>query len=246
MTGFLLAVQFLTIIPVAVKGKVGEGDLARSMAWFPLVGALMGLSLAGTSSLLATFFAPGVVAVALALLLAIVTGGMHLDGVADCADAVFSGRGREERLKIMKDSRVGAMGAAGVAFAVVMKVALIASLSPISAWKALILFPVAGRCAVLLPAFLFPYGRDGAGTGRPFVSNLDLKTLLIACVPALVAATWLMQFDGTFAFLGAGAVAVLVGWGLGKLLGGVTGDVLGVALEAGEMAFLAVVLGLTR
>ena len=91
---FLIALQFLTIIPVAIRKRFGADELARSMIWFPAVGALLGLALAGANAVLSVFFAPLVTAAALAALLALMTGGLHLDGVADVADAMFSGKGR--------------------------------------------------------------------------------------------------------------------------------------------------------
>jgi len=243
---FIVAFQFLTMIPVPLRGKPSEGDFAKAMLWFPAVGALLGLVLAGTYGVLSAFFPPPslVCGSVLAALLALLTGGLHLDGVADAADALFSVKGREERLRIMKDSHIGAMGAAAVAFTVVIKAALLAALPVADAWKALVMFPAASRCSMLLPALLFPYARATGGTARPFVAGLRLSTVLISSVATVAAATWLLRFDGTMAFLAALAFAASAGWLFRRLLGGVTGDALGSVNEGAELVFLAVLVAL--
>jgi len=110
MRRFILAFQFLTIIPLRKKLTCTEEDLGKSMLYFPLVGFVIGGSLVATRILLSPILPPGVVDALVVTLLVVITGSMHLDARADNTDAVASGKDREGKLKVMKDTSVGAMG----------------------------------------------------------------------------------------------------------------------------------------
>ena len=144
-----LAVTFLTGIPLKVEGEVSPSDLWGSMGWYPLVGLAMGFAAwvvyAGLDS-----FLPGLVAATLVvILLELLTRGLHLDGLMDTADGIFSGAPRERALEIMKDHNVGAMGVAAAVLLLVLKVAALGALARADAAAPLI----AGLCAArALPA----------------------------------------------------------------------------------------------
>src|SRR5487761_1543922 len=151
------AVAFLTIIPVAdPSGEAGE-RLGR--AYFPAVGALLGFG-AGIVLLVASaFITPLVGAAAALIVLALVTGGLHLDGLADTADGLFGGRDRERRLEIMRDPRVGSFGAIALVLVLLMDVATLASITPARALLSLVVAGGpswrghcrGGRCSGWLP-----------------------------------------------------------------------------------------------
>jgi adenosylcobinamide-GDP ribazoletransferase len=237
--GFPIALQFLTVIPVRIRTAFGGPELARAMAWFPVVGALLGLLAAGALVGWTRFVGPGAAAAVTVAVLAVVTGGLHLDGVADLADALGSHQSRDEKLRIMEDSRIGAMGAVAVALVLILKVALIASLPRSIAWQALVAMAAASRCSMLVPALVFPYARREGGTAAPFVEHLRPGTVAVAV--ALTAAL----AGGLFHVAGLAAAATVLGaaWLAGALsarvLGGVTGDVLGAVNELGELVWLA-------
>jgi adenosylcobinamide-GDP ribazoletransferase len=232
------AFAFLTRLPVGA-GPLREGDLGRSVAFFPLVGLVLGLALTGLGFGLQGVLAPPLVALLGVALLAIVTGGLHLDGVADLFDAVGGGRGdRARMLEIMRDSRVGAHGAAALVLVLLGKVLALAQVLERRELAAVLLFPVVGRWAVVPDIVLLPYARP-EGLGRAFNGQAGARELVIAS--ALLAAM-IAALGPRFAVpaAAAGLAAMLFGLWLRWRLGGLTGDAYGAAVELGELTFLFV------
>ncbi|HEU4731837.1 MAG TPA: adenosylcobinamide-GDP ribazoletransferase [Kofleriaceae bacterium] len=231
-----VAFGFLTRIPVAA-GAVSPGELARSLTYFPAVGAALGALLFGARTLLGPVLAPGLVAACVVALGALATGGLHLDGVADVFDALGGGRGQRDRmLHILRDSRIGAHGAAALALLIVAKVLAVAALDG-RGW-ALYGAPIAARWAVVVLVVRFPYARPD-GLGAPFhrhAGSMQLAGATIVAV-ALLGGLGARALAPAAAALGA-ALAVAVP--LHRRLGGLTGDVYGAAIEAAELAFLVV------
>lgn len=241
MRPFLLAVSFLTRLPVRISGDLREADLASTAAWFPLVGALVG-GLVGVVEWSGTVVAGPLVGPALAVLAtALVTGGLHLDGAADTVDGLASGPDRARALAVMRDSRVGAFGALTVGLDVLMRFALLVSVAPSRRWPALIGSAVAGRSAVVWAVARFPYARAVPGLGSPFARRVRPARLLMAgCLAAAttgvlaVGAGWRAPLGLGLALL-AGALAAFA---LNDRLGGLTGDTYGFVNEVAEIAAL--------
>jgi adenosylcobinamide-GDP ribazoletransferase len=231
------AARFLTIRPFG-RAKADEPP-ERAAGWFPAVGLFLGLVLAGADRWMELARLPGLAAGAILVgLLALVTGGLHLDGLADSADALLSWKGREEKLRIMKDSRTGAHGATAICLAILAKAALISGIVGPMRLTWLVLFPAAGRWAMLPVAWVFPYARE-EGTGAGVVKKMRFGAVLLGTVVTF-AAVALLWPKGAIA-LGASALAAfIVGVWAWRAVGGVTGDVLGACCEAGEVVFLAV------
>ena len=184
---------------------------------------------------------PLVAGIILTGVLAFLTGGLHLDGLADTADAFFSGGSVQKKLRIMKDSRIGAMGAIAVSLCLFMKAALIGSLDGSIAFGALLLMPAASRCCLLLPAFAFRYGRD-TGTGRPFITALSLRTVVVASGATPIVTGGVLGLHGLASLTLTAVTALGVGRILSRNLGGMTGDTLGAVNELGEIVFLTALL----
>ncbi|QFG69940.1 adenosylcobinamide-GDP ribazoletransferase [Ornithinimicrobium pratense] len=247
---FLDAVAFLTRVPVPPRRRF---DLARAAWAFPVVGGLLGLLL-GTLGVLAAdplgWFVAAVVVVAVEVVL---TGALHLDGLADCADGT-GGADRQARLRIMKDHSVGVYGVAAVVLDVLLKVALIGGLlqttAPGVAMITMTLAWTLSRAAMLPLAAWLPYARD-EGTGRSLVEGLSAGRLWAGVLVAAVcggAATWAgtgLTGAGVWILplallLAAALTALLVGAWARRTLGGVTGDVLGATAEVTLLAALLV------
>jgi len=235
-----LALTFLTKLPWPWRGPADEAALARSLVWFPWVGALLGLGFwlawAGLQKIL-----PAPAAAALLLALTVwVTGGLHLDGLADTADGLGGGRTPAESLRIMKDSRVGAFGAISLILALILKFSLFLSLATqTGGTKALLLYPVVSRWSMVLLAYLSPYARPEGGLGQAMTLGVSRRVLTGAGLSAGALAFLILGAPGLVLF---GAAAALV-W-LGSLyfkhrLGGITGDVLGATNEVMEIVVLA-------
>ncbi|MBI3723733.1 adenosylcobinamide-GDP ribazoletransferase [bacterium] len=237
----LVAFGFLTRVPVPLR-EVRPADLGRSLAFFPLVGLALGLALAGSARLLGARLPAGVEAVLLAAILAIVTGGLHQDGLADVVDGLSGcGGDRARALEIMRDSRIGAHGAVAIVLVLAAKIAALAEVARTCEEWPLVLFPLAARWAVTPLVVFFPYARE-EGLGRSFKDNASALEVVFATGIAWSAIGWVGQRAVAPAVAAVGtalAVAAYVRW----KLGGLTGDVYGAAIELAEVAFLVAVAG---
>ncbi|HYF64394.1 MAG TPA: adenosylcobinamide-GDP ribazoletransferase [Herpetosiphonaceae bacterium] len=231
------ALRFLTILPVPGKPAMSEIALVRAMGTFPLAGAVIGGLTAG-AWWGATWLWGGLAGSLCAVLTwGALTSGLHLDGIADSGDALFSWRSRERKLEIMKDSRIGTMGALALIGVVLLKWAFAATLGPV-AWRGLALAPIIGRWANLIGIFGFPPAAEG-GLGRTFRDHTRRADFWWATATALLGAGLLAGWWGLLA-LGAAALGTLLAarW-MVRSLGGLTGDTYGALCELAEVATLA-------
>jgi adenosylcobinamide-GDP ribazoletransferase len=236
----LVALQFLTIIPLPGKICYEEGDLGRSTLFFPLVGLLLGLMLAGADYFL-TSLPPQLSALLLVALLALVTGALHLDGVADVSDGMAARGDRERFLAVMKDSRIGAIGVVGLLLVILLKWQAIAALSSGERRNALIFFPLAARLAqVVIMAGSRAARSDGLG--RLFLSGVGWWQLLLAEAFALGIAWFLLGVAGVLGLAVVHIVALGLKWYFHRRLGGITGDIIGCGSEVAEVATLLLLL----
>ena len=241
-----LAISFLTRLPVGSPPEVSALQLARGLAFFPLVGLLLGAGLALADAAL-TGLLPRPVGDALLLaLLALLTGALHLDGFADLCDGVGGGRDREAALRIMKDSCIGAFGAVGLVLLLLVKyqalLAVPASLKPL----ALLLLPVAGRWAPVALTVAIPYLRGPEGTGAAFAAHAGRRELLLASLTLLAVAGGLFGLPGVALCGGLTVMIAVFGAWIKHRLGGVTGDVLGASVELVELLTLLWLLILVK
>lgn len=231
------AVSFLTVIPVP-RSEASSYELGR--AWFPLVGGLVGAGAGATfwlTSLTGNRFLAAVAAVAC---LALLTGGLHLDAVADAADGIFGGSTPERRLEIMRDSRIGSFGAVAVVLVVLAEVACLSPLEGLRGFFALIASGVLSRSALLGMTQVLPYVRSdglGAGLGPPALGSMMGTIVAAALIPFL---GWLALWALVAALAGAGVVGLVAR----QRIGGATGDVYGAACEIAQVVVLAVMGGM--
>jgi adenosylcobinamide-GDP ribazoletransferase len=234
---FLLAVGFLTRIPTPLILPEGQ-ELARSMLWFPLVGLLLAIPLLGAAHLLAGVLSPLLTAAIVVALLAAITGGLHLDGVADCLDALGVMGDTERRLAVMKDPRVGGLGAAGLVLVIALKILALAEAGPAGP---AVLLPalVLSRWTAVLLAVAFPYARP-EGTGQAMASGAGWAEVLGG---GLVVLAVLAALGGWWAAGLALVAGLLLAARMSGLLGGLTGDVYGAAVEVVEVIFFIALAG---
>ena len=241
MSGFRVALSFLTRVPAAARSD-DERDVGRSIPWFPVVGALIGLAVAGVYALGATVLPP-LLAAALALGTGILlTGGFHEDGLGDTADAFGGGWTRDDRLRIMKDSRQGSFGVLAIAISVLVRVVAVAALSPSVAVAVLPTAYALGRAgAMWLLALMRTASTDGLGAHYATATSrrrAAAGSVVAICIGAGLNGAWIA------AFAGACIVAVgATGWLSVRKIEGVTGDVAGAAEQLSEMAILVVAVG---
>lgn len=233
MRALLLAAAFLTRLPVPDVGVVPDRVLGRAVGWFPWVGALLG----GAAALAAVAGAGGPPLLVAALLIAasgLVTGGLHLDGLADSFDAMGAGGSKERMLDIMRDSRIGAHGAAGLLLGTVVKVAALAAV--VDEPMVVALVPALGRWVLAVLIVAFPYAR-ARGLGRTMKDHAGLAQVALGAVPVVALGALAGPLGPIFAGVGL-AAALLVAVALRRRLGGLTGDTYGLGLEVAETAGL--------
>jgi adenosylcobinamide-GDP ribazoletransferase len=233
---FLVALQFLTIVPIGIRSEPAPEDLGRSLRYFPLVGLLLGLALAGAAQLL-DFLPRPVVAVLILILSIAWTGGLHLDGFADTCDGFGGVRPREKVLEIMRDSRVGVMGVTGVFCLLALKGVLLASVPPHILWKLLILMMVFSRWSQVLVCCTSRYAR-AEGKARFFVEHAGKIDLVVGSVFTTVVFLFLARWQGLLVLSLALLPLLLFRMYVKRRLGGVTGDIIGAANEIAEVAVL--------
>ena len=229
MGGFFSALQFLTRIPV----PRGAYRLEEAVPWLPVVGLVLGAILAGVDWGLRTLtFEPLVVSTLVVVLLLVLSGALHADGLMDTCDAVFGHASPQRRLEIMRDPRVGAFGVVGLVCVVALKIAAVSALPAAIRVQALVLAPTLGRWAIVLVATVFPYGR-ASGLGAPLKAAATPRTLVVASLLP-VAGCIALGPVGALAGVLAAAVALGLGRWLMRLLPGLTGDTYGAACELVE------------
>jgi len=231
------AITFLTRVPLGRLVATSAEDVARGAPFFPVVGALVGVAGAGVVLLVQPPLSPLLAAVLATVATVALTGAFHLDGLADTLDATGA-MTRERSLEIMRDSRIGSFGAAGLALALLVRVAVVAQLvAGGGVLGAMIAAGAVSRGAAVGLAGVVPYARAEGGvlTGR-----LGLWGIPVAAAIALAA----LRLDGLVVLAAAAAVAVVLALVFRAWLGGVTGDTLGAASEATELIALVVAAAL--
>lgn len=235
---FRLGLGFLSLIPV---GDVREGKLEKSLYTFPFVGLLIGSITVAVGFGAHYLLAPPLHVVAILISASILSGGLHLDGLADTFDGLCSWRSRSEKLKIMKDSRIGVMGALALIFVLLSKFVALSALGPYW-WMAALLAPMWGRWAAFYNLHFFPRAEKqglaagiSSGSRGQFIAA-TLFTLCITCftlcrceIPLAHQITLLLTLYLIIHFIAAK---------MSRSLGGVTGDTCGALSEMTELALL--------
>ena len=251
MRALILMIQFMTRYPIPVQVEFTAAHFVQGMKWMPLVGLLAALPAAGAFFLADRFLGREIAAIVAVILLILLTGGLHLDGIADTADGLFSYRSRERMLEIMRDSTLGANGVIAIVLTVLLKYIFLSQMPHDGALLAVLMTPVLGRCALTWHSAVADYARDERGigdygnqTGLPqALAATALSLLLIAGVlvlghfslrQAVVVATTL--------HLPPILLAILFAAYLKRRLGGITGDTIGATIELAEIATLLNVL----
>lgn len=238
--GLFAALRFLTILPVPGKIGSGERDLARSGWFFPVVGALAGAAVGAAAWAMGLIAPVPLTAAATVVLMIVVSGGLHADGLSDSADGMLSCRDRTRMLEIMRDSRIGAMGVLAIASVMLLKFGALASVEYRTAAIAAGLAVLAGRCAMVPMLCLLPYARPEGGLASALLAGLTPAEKWARSIWALAAMSAAGFFLAGFAGLIAMGAAVIVAACFCAFcmarIGGCTGDTYGAACELSETA----------
>lgn len=235
-----LALAFLTVIPLgrADDAPAAESDLTASRFAYPFVGGAIGLLLAALSEGLCHVGAgPAVSAFLLVAGLAILTGGLHLDGLADTFDGLFLWGGAERRLSVMRDPHIGSHGVSAIAVVLLGKVAALTDLDDSRRALALLGAVAVGRTLILVSAGTARYARP-QGTGRLVIEATTRRDAWVASFAILSFTAMIGGSPGLIAGLSAWLVPLTLNRLATRRLGGITGDILGASVELSELVFL--------
>jgi adenosylcobinamide-GDP ribazoletransferase len=237
------AITFLTRVPLGSAVAVDGHDVARGTVLFPVVGAGVGAAAGGVAILLYLWL-PALAAAGIALAAAVVlTGGMHLDALADTCDAI--GATRERALEIMRDSRVGSFGAAAIAFDLLVRAAAVAALlTRGGVVAALVAAGALSRAASPPLAVALPYPRSEGGPGSVLTGRVSPVAAALAIAASLGIAVLAAGLTGLAMAGGVAVSTICLGLLYRSWLGGATGDCLGAATEIGETVALLVAAAL--
>ena len=229
-----IAFSLMTTLRVRRPSDWSAGDSGRASVWYPLVGLVIGtLTWLVWKGAIAAF--PPLVAGIITLVVWVVlTGGLHLDGLADCCDGLLASTSVERRLEIMKDPHMGAFGVIGLILVLFLKAATLASLTPQSSFGILLAASLARWC--ILPAGLLPLARP-SGMGADFALGLRGSFIVWGAIIPLVMAILLGRRGVLSTLTGLGAAALVL-WVAKSRIGGVTGDVFGLVIEIVEAVVL--------
>ncbi|CCV30502.1 TPA: adenosylcobinamide-GDP ribazoletransferase [Yersinia enterocolitica] len=243
---FLATLQFMTRLPVPEHWTQGLAldNYERGIIGFPFIGLIVGVIGGVVFTLLAPWCGVPLAALGYVLVLALVTGAFHLDGLADTCDGVFSARKREQMLEIMRDSRLGTNGGLALIFIVVAKVLVVSELALRDAPMLLMLTAasVAGRTVIVLLMYRQRYAREGNGLGNIYIGKVTGKQTLITLAGGAILSLLLGQGAALLALVISMVVVALLATYLHRRLDGQTGDTLGAAAEVGELVFLLALL----
>jgi adenosylcobinamide-GDP ribazoletransferase len=229
-----IAFGLMTTLPVRLPADWSAGDSGRAAVWYPLVGLVIGALtwLAWQGAILA--FPPLAAGILTLIVWVVLTGGLHLDGLADCCDGLLVSAPVERRLEIMKDPHIGAFGVIGLILVLFLKAAALTSLTAQSSYSILLAASLARWC--ILPAGLLPLAR-ASGMGADYASGFRRSFILWGAVIPVVF-TILLGIRGVYAiFVGLSAAALVLLLAKSQI-GGVTGDVFGMVIEIVETAVL--------
>jgi adenosylcobinamide-GDP ribazoletransferase len=247
MKALLLMIQFMTRYPISARVEFTAERFVQGMTWMPLVGLLIGLPAAAGFALADCWLGRELAALIAVILLIVVTGGLHLDGIADTADGLFSYRSRERMLEIMRESTLGTNGVTAIVLAILVRYVVVQAIPAEGASLAVLVAPILGRMALTWHAAVAPYARQERGIGD-FVDQTGLPQAASATLFSLFLVTALLALWGLrpvlvlplalLLHLPPIGLVVLFAAALKRRLGGITGDTIGASIELAELLSL--------
>ncbi|MBU0684192.1 MAG: adenosylcobinamide-GDP ribazoletransferase [Candidatus Omnitrophota bacterium] len=236
MKHFVLAVQFLTILPVKIKGEITGQSLAKSLMYFPATGALIGF-LSGVVYLMFSFLSRDIAVSMMIIVSSVLTGALHLDGFADTCDGFYGTKPKEKVLSIMRDSRIGAIGVVGLMCLFLLKFVLLLNIPPHIFLKSIIIMTAFARWVQVALCFKFEYVRE-LGKAKSFMRYADKREFLFASLFFCALVLILTGITGLAACLISLLPLMVFTKRVKKRIGGMTGDTIGAGSELAEIFFL--------
>jgi len=237
MRFFFAALQFLTLFPWPRRTDPSAHEIGQAAIFFPVVGFLLGLILVLVNGLFEAYASPGLLSVVLVTVLALLTRGLHLDGLGDTFDGLGAGGDRERRLRIMADSHTGAFGLIAIVLTLVFKIHAIESIDT-ERWRALLAAPILGRWAMVLLGYRSQAAKPGLGS--TLIDHLETKQILFATFITLILLAAILRGAGIAMMIWIALFSLASRNYFHRRLGGVTGDTFGAVGELGETSVLLI------
>ena len=237
MKSLLIALQFLTIIPLRPSVRPEERDIAHSMSFFPLLGMIIGGFLILINLITSRYLSPFIASALILIGWVGITGALHLDGFTDTVDGLCGGKNKEQILRIMEDSFIGAKGAIALILLLLLKFALLVGLTNDYKNYALLFAPVAGRWSMVMGIYLSSYARE-EGLAKAFFSHKTGREIFWASLITFCLGLILFRIEFFYIIGIALAVNLLLITYLKRRIGGLTGDTLGALNEIIEVITL--------
>ncbi|MGF7057488.1 adenosylcobinamide-GDP ribazoletransferase [Brassicibacter mesophilus] len=233
MKNLLLMMTFFTRLPVRYNYEYDEKDLIKGIKLFPIIGLIIGV-LIYAPTLLSSYVHKPILVIAVWIIYIWLTGGLHIDGLADTFDGVFSNRDRDRMLEIMKDSRIGTFGVLGIIILIISNIGL----SYYIDYKVFILVPIIGRSSALLSASISEYARKEGGMGTAFIENCGVKEAGIAITFSFIMASAILAVNALLSILITYIIVIMLTNYIKGKLGGMTGDTMGFIIELSQTFFI--------
>lgn len=235
MNAFFAALQFLTVFPRPPRAERTANELGRAAVFFPVIGLLLGSILVLTHFLISPFASPALASVILVTLLALLTRGLHLDGLGDTFDGLGAGGEPARRLRAMDDSSIGAFGAIAVVLALFLKIHALESMDT-ERWRSLLAAPLLGRWSMVLLGYRSKPAKPGLGS--TFIEQLSTRHLAAATLITLLSTAVLLRAGGLVMILYVAAFTLACKIFFHRRLGGISGDIFGAVGELSETSVM--------
>jgi adenosylcobinamide-GDP ribazoletransferase len=230
----MLGLQFMTRIPIPINIDIQREDFQKIVKFFPIIGLVIGLIEAFIYYIL-THISTHMIASFMTIVSHIaITGAMHIDGLGDTADGIFSGRSREKMLEIMKDSRLGTFGALAIIVVVVGKILMLMEIPQNSVITVIILAPVVSRTMNIFLMYHRKYARATEGMGDLFIGVLKKENAIIAVILGCLITIAVGQLQGVKMLIIGFTFTIFFRSYIEAKIGGITGDILGASDELNE------------
>ncbi len=237
--GFLILLSFFTRIPVGKKIEYNEDNFVKALNLYSLMGAVIGLLLMFVYSILNSTYMNMLKGLVLTISYLIITGGIHMDGMADTSDGIFSGRTGEKVFEIMSDSHIGSFGVISLILALLSQFVLFSYIDIYSCF----MMPVVGRTCTIIASWNKKYAKKTKGMGTLFIESIDTKVLIsnifVMLFFALLMPNKIVIVTSGFAAL---MISYFISCSIEDKIGGMTGDTCGFITEISQIIFMIFVL----
>lgn len=234
----VLMLQFFTRIPIKLHLSANTEDFGKGLVFAPFVGLIIGAILAAVSYGLLFIFPRAMVAAIVLVIYIIITGGLHLDGLGDTFDGIFSNRSKDRILEIMRDSRVGTNAVLAVLSVVLLNYAALSQINSIYFLRIILLMPMAGRVGSLVSAAVSTYARKGEGLGKSFIDYCGIKEMLWGLLIYIVISFLAFDYKMWIILSLPPISAFLLVKFFSSKIDGATGDILGAVCELNQCIFV--------